>query len=207
MAFRGESEPNVPVPQASGSRTGDANNRQTGARSAVEALLARGLSLPHCGLPDCECYENADGTSGFWIARPRYTPEASTSAAAPRMVANKIFWRLLQHKMMASRLGSNTEGSDGRSSGSRRCWRRLVAASGLEGMLVHDLRRTAARDFRRAGVSGGRSWSSAAGGRARCSIATTSSTSKTSRPRSRNVSAERDKYGTSRRVPRPPPRG
>src|SRR5690349_15481281 len=27
-----------------------------------------------------ECYENADGTSGFWIARPRYTPEGRPAA-------------------------------------------------------------------------------------------------------------------------------
>jgi integrase len=37
----------------------------------------------------------------------------------------------------------------------RAAWKRATKRAGLEGMLVHDLRRTAARDFRRAGVSEG----------------------------------------------------
>ena len=37
----------------------------------------------------------------------------------------------------------------------RRAWTRACKKSGLEGRLVHDLRRTAARDFRRRGVSEG----------------------------------------------------
>jgi integrase len=37
----------------------------------------------------------------------------------------------------------------------RAAWRRATKRAGLQGMLVHDLRRTAARDFRRAGVSEG----------------------------------------------------
>ncbi len=37
----------------------------------------------------------------------------------------------------------------------RGSWRRACTRAGLEGRLVHDLRRTAARDFRRAGVSEG----------------------------------------------------
>ena len=37
----------------------------------------------------------------------------------------------------------------------RRSWRRACRKAGLEGRLVHDLRRTAARDFRRRGVSEG----------------------------------------------------
>jgi integrase len=37
----------------------------------------------------------------------------------------------------------------------RSAWKRACKRSGLEGRLVHDLRRTAARDLRRAGVSEG----------------------------------------------------
>ena len=37
----------------------------------------------------------------------------------------------------------------------RRVWTRACRKAGLEGRLVHDLRRTAARDFRRRGVSEG----------------------------------------------------
>jgi len=37
----------------------------------------------------------------------------------------------------------------------RRVWARACKKAGLEGRLVHDLRRTAARDFRRRGVSEG----------------------------------------------------
>jgi len=37
----------------------------------------------------------------------------------------------------------------------RRVWTRACSKAGLEGRLVHDLRRTAARDFRRRGVSEG----------------------------------------------------
>jgi len=37
----------------------------------------------------------------------------------------------------------------------RSAWRRATKRAGLAGRLVHDLRRTAARDFRRAGVSEG----------------------------------------------------
>ena len=37
----------------------------------------------------------------------------------------------------------------------RSAWRRATKPAGLAGRLVHDLRRTAARDFRRAGVSEG----------------------------------------------------
>jgi integrase len=45
---------------------------------------------------------------------------------------------------------------DGKRIGSFRCvWARACKKAGLEGRLVHDLRRTAARDFRRRGVSEG----------------------------------------------------
>ena len=37
----------------------------------------------------------------------------------------------------------------------RSAWKRATKRAGLVGRLVHDLRRTAARDFRRAGVSEG----------------------------------------------------
>ena len=37
----------------------------------------------------------------------------------------------------------------------RRAWTRACRKAGLEGRLVHDLRRSAARDFRRQGVSEG----------------------------------------------------
>ena len=37
----------------------------------------------------------------------------------------------------------------------RSAWKRATKRAGLAGRLVHDLRRTAARDFRRAGVSEG----------------------------------------------------
>src|SRR6266480_5000256 len=37
----------------------------------------------------------------------------------------------------------------------RRVWTRACKKAGLEGRLVHDLRRSAARDFRRRGVSEG----------------------------------------------------
>jgi len=36
----------------------------------------------------------------------------------------------------------------------RKTWESACQAAGLDGRLVHDLRRSAARDFRRAGVSG-----------------------------------------------------
>lgn len=38
----------------------------------------------------------------------------------------------------------------------RKGWTRACVAAGVPGRLVHDLRRTAARDFRRAGVSEGK---------------------------------------------------
>ena len=45
--------------------------------------------------------------------------------------------------------------SGGRIRAFRRAWTRACKKSGLEGRLVHDLRRTAARDFRGRGVSEG----------------------------------------------------
>ncbi len=39
----------------------------------------------------------------------------------------------------------------------RSAWKRATKRAGVPGRLVHDLRRTAARDFRRAGVSEGES--------------------------------------------------
>jgi integrase len=37
----------------------------------------------------------------------------------------------------------------------RKTWRNLCARAGVPGLLVHDMRRTAARNFRRAGVAEG----------------------------------------------------
>jgi hypothetical protein len=58
----------------------------------------------------------------------------------------------------SARTVANSTGppSFGERIGSFRCvWARACKQAGLEGRLVHDLRRTAARDFRRRGVSEG----------------------------------------------------
>jgi len=55
-------------------------------------------------------------------------------------------------------------------------WKKACKSAGLAGRLIHDLRRTAAREMRRAGLSEGEIMKLCGGRRERCSTATTSST-------------------------------